>query len=451
METGESAATTSYVIVLFLDRKLVTILSIDGGGVRGIIPGIILNFLESQLQCQVCSSQSIQKLDGEDARIADYFDFIAGTSTGGLVTAMLTTPNKSNRPLFAAEDIKNFYLQESELIFPQESAAGQSSVLKYHPHFYDNITKWVESIWNSYGVPAYQSMEGFIEMVERKVFNPKYNGDYLHKKIKYMIGEKRLHETLTNVIIPSFDIKLLQPVIFSTLKAKRDDSEDPVLSDICIGTSAAPCYLPPYYFENNSSKGTKRFNLIDGGVAANNPTLLAIREVMKEMSQAENSSCLDIMDHSKLLILSLGTGSSKRDEKLEVGDGKSWGLYKWFMGPDGTTPLIDVVLTAMDDMVDIYMSVFFGASAFKDNYLRVQVDSLKYTEVSTDNSKRENLENLVKIGNELLKRPVSNVNLDTGLCEPTQGSGIYEEALVKFAKRLSSERRHRLGLACPPV
>lgn len=87
------------------------------------------------------------------------------------------------------------------------------------------------------------------------------------------------------------------------------------------------------------------------------------------MSQHENSSCFD----SKLLILSLGTGSSKQDEKLEVGDGKSWGLYKWFMGPNGTTPLTDVVLTAMDDMVDIYMSVFFGASTFKDNYLRVQV------------------------------------------------------------------------------
>lgn len=91
------------------------------------------------------------------------------------------------------------------------------------------------------------------------------------------------------------------------------------------------------------------------------------------MSRSENSTCLDILDHNKLLILSLGTGSSKQDEKFEVGDGKTWGLYKWFMGPEGTTPLTDVVLTAMDDMVDIYMSVFFGASAFKDNYLRVQV------------------------------------------------------------------------------
>lgn len=52
-------------------------------------------------------------------RLADYFDVIAGTSTGGLVTAMLTAPNSENRPLFAAKDIKNFYLENSDKIFPQ--------------------------------------------------------------------------------------------------------------------------------------------------------------------------------------------------------------------------------------------------------------------------------------------------------------------------------------------
>ncbi|CAI9115771.1 OLC1v1016763C1 [Oldenlandia corymbosa var. corymbosa] len=74
--------------------KSITILSIDGGGIRGIIPGVILAFLESELQ----------KLDGEDARLADYFDVISGTSTGGLITAMLTAPNENNRPLFSAKD-----------------------------------------------------------------------------------------------------------------------------------------------------------------------------------------------------------------------------------------------------------------------------------------------------------------------------------------------------------
>ena len=61
----------------------------------------------------------VQKLDGEDARIADYFDVITGTSTGGLVTAMLSSPNEKNRPLFAAKDIKDFYLNHSPKIFPQ--------------------------------------------------------------------------------------------------------------------------------------------------------------------------------------------------------------------------------------------------------------------------------------------------------------------------------------------
>lgn len=89
--------------------SIVTVLSIDGGGVRGIIPGTILAFLEEKLQ----------EFDGrQDARLADYFDVIAGTSTGGLVTAMLTAPNKEGRPLFAAKDINDFYLEHCPKIFP---------------------------------------------------------------------------------------------------------------------------------------------------------------------------------------------------------------------------------------------------------------------------------------------------------------------------------------------
>ncbi|CAH2042625.1 unnamed protein product [Thlaspi arvense] len=61
-----------------------------------------------------------QELDGEDARLADYFDVIAGTSTGGLITAMLAAPNENNRPLFAAKDINHFYLQHGPKIFPQK-------------------------------------------------------------------------------------------------------------------------------------------------------------------------------------------------------------------------------------------------------------------------------------------------------------------------------------------
>ena len=62
----------------------------------------------------------VQKIDGPEARIADYFDVIAGTSTGGLLTTMLTAPNENKRPMYAAKDIKAFYFDNGPKIFPQD-------------------------------------------------------------------------------------------------------------------------------------------------------------------------------------------------------------------------------------------------------------------------------------------------------------------------------------------
>ncbi|KAI3807235.1 hypothetical protein L1987_23160 [Smallanthus sonchifolius] len=175
---------------------------------------------------------------------------------------------------------------------------------------------------------------------------PKHDGKHLHKILQEKLHGRRLHEAVTNTVIPTFDIKHLQPVIFSSYQLKKIPSLNAKFSYICIGTSAAPTYLPSHSFQTEDSEGKllREFNLIDGAVAADNP----------------------------------GSG----------------------------------------DMVDYHISAVFQALHSADNYLRIQDDTLSGDLATMDLATKENLENLVKFSEELLKKPVSKVNLCTGLCEP---------------------------------
>ncbi|KAK1383320.1 Patatin [Heracleum sosnowskyi] len=344
--------------------KFVTVLSIDGGGIRGIIPGTILAFLESKLQ----------ELDGPNARIADYFDVISGTSTGGL-----------NGPK----------------IFPQDSASA---------------------------------------------VGPKYNGKYLRSIIRKLLGNMTVSQTLTDVIIPTFDIKLLQPILFSTTDAKVKSSKNALLADVCIATSAAPTFFPAHYFETKYEDGkTHRFNLIDGGVAANNPTQVAITHVLNEILKG-NFKYVDIkpMDTEKILVLSLGTGTAKQEEKLDASTASQWSAVEWIFNK-GATPLIDVYSASSTDMVDIQVSSLFQALGAEKNYLRIQDDSLIGNTSSVDIATPNNMAALAKIGNKLLKKSVGRVNIEIGLFEPVVGEGSNAGALTRFAKLLCDERKVRLA------
>ncbi|CAI9110133.1 OLC1v1010109C2 [Oldenlandia corymbosa var. corymbosa] len=314
--------------VAFTKGRLATVLSIDGGGVRGIIPGTILAFLESKLQ----------ELDGPDARIADYFDVVAGTSTGGLITAMITAPNKDNRPLYAAKDIPNFYLDNSPKVFPASDR--------------NNLAKSLNNVFGG----------------------PKYDGKYLASLVKRLLGNVTIDRTLTDVVIPAFDIKRLQPVIFSKTDAKANVTKNALLSDVCLSTTAAPTFLPPHYFETRDAQGGVRtFDMVDGGVAANNPTLVAITHISKHLLTGE-FQLVDMkpMESSKLLVLSLGTGMAKNEEKYTASKASKWGLLGWMFN-NGATPLIDMFSYASYDMVDIHVSTLFQSLHSDKNYLRIQV------------------------------------------------------------------------------
>ncbi|PPE01798.1 hypothetical protein GOBAR_DD01178 [Gossypium barbadense] len=367
---------------------LITVLSIDGGGIRGIIPGIILSFLESELQ----------KLDSEEARIADYFDVIAGTSTGGLLTTMLTSPNEKNRPLFAAKDIKAFYFEHGPKIFPQRR------------QFIDHIYIFVH---NNRSLPA---------------------------------GNTRLNQTLTNVVIPTFDIKKLQPIIFSSYEVKKSAGLNALMSDICIGTSAAPTYLPAHYFETEDTDGkVKKFNLIDGGVAANNPALIAMGEVTKQIHKGHSDfSCIKAANHyNRFLVLSVGTGSEKLAEKYTAKQAAQWGVLGWLTSGN-STPLINAFSEGSADMVDFHISVIFKSLNSEPNYLRIQDDKLKGEVSSVDVSTEENMKILAKVAENLLNKPVSRVNFETGNYEPSGDLETNAQALIRYAKLLSEEKRRRL-------
>src|SRR5215216_3078305 len=85
------------------------ILSIDGGGMRGLIPARVIENLEKRLQAEA----------GPDARVTDYFHMFAGTSTGGLVALSLTVPTHpgGDRPKISAEDLVKLYTSDGEAIF----------------------------------------------------------------------------------------------------------------------------------------------------------------------------------------------------------------------------------------------------------------------------------------------------------------------------------------------
>ncbi|KAK6939576.1 hypothetical protein RJ641_029107 [Dillenia turbinata] len=135
------------------------------------------------------------------------------------------------------------------------------------------------------------------------------------------------------------------------------------------------------------------------------------------------------MDYGRFLVISLGTGSSKLVQQFNGDDVAKWGLLDW-LTKGRSARLLHAFFRASSDMVD---------------YHNCTDDSLTGNLASADVATKENLDNLVKVGEELLKKPVAWVNLETGIYEPIDGQTTNQEALVRFAKQLVEERHRRLA------
>lgn len=394
--------------------NLITMLSIDGGGIRGLIPAVVLVRLEKKLQ--------VADQDNPDARIADYFDVIAGTSTGALIAAMLVIPNKHGRPKFTADGVKDFYKKEGPKIFSPPK-------------------RW----WQWWG--------------------PKYDGTFLHQMIEEVTGSTTLDQTLSRLVVPTFDVHMLQPVMFSSFEdylsrtGKEEKEIKPMVSDVCIGTSAAPTYFPAHNFKADGVR--TGHHLIDGGVAANNPTMAAISRIT--MEQLLENPDFPGLDYKKYLVISLGTGSAVE----EKGKYTAKGCAKWcdldWVRKDGHNPIIDIFSQASAMLVDMQVRNLLYNSGQPELYLRIQAQASLFKNIPVlpmDIATKDNMDNLIGIGDKLLRNKVAKVDLYLGRYldperetdkkylkkyHPNEPETTNDEELQRFADILVAERKLRLG------
>jgi hypothetical protein len=197
--------------------NLLKILSIDGGGIRGIIPAMVL--------------ARIEELTGKP--ISELFDLIAGTSTGGILALGLTRPGAGGKPCFTAAGMMALYEQEGWRIF------RRSTLRK------------IVTLGN--------------------LAEEKHKADGIESVLEQYFGESRLKDALVDVIIPSYETERRFPFFFKSRNARSRADYDFPMKAVARATSAAPTYFQPLKLDAGAPRDY--YSLIDGGVYANNPAM----------------------------------------------------------------------------------------------------------------------------------------------------------------------------------
>lgn len=226
------------------------ILSIDGGGIKGLYSATILNILEEQLQ---------KEKNDKEARIVDYFDLICGTSTGGLIALALSLR-------IPVKTICNFYEEDGPKIFSNSNGFGS---------FFRHI------LWKG-----------------------KYSDKILKSSLEKIFGQNNLGKSHCLLCVPSFDFTNGTYAVF-----KYDHPEGQLnrhnripYVDVALATSAAPTYFPLAQIEAENHT-----QYVDGGVWANNPAMIGLVEAMRYFVGEGK----DFQKVKMLSIASLSTGLKK--------------------------------------------------------------------------------------------------------------------------------------------
>ncbi len=308
-------------------KKKILILSIDGGGIRGIIPVKVLQYIE--------------KITGQ--RVTDIFDLFAGTSTGGLIAAGITVRDPYSefpKPLYNLEFIENIYLNRSSEIFP---------LTKFQKWYF-------RKTWSKLISPRYDD-KGFNIILE-EMFNNK------HESLKKL----KITDCIKPILISSYDIVRNKPIFFKTRYANVEDNYNYSLFDVCKATSSAPTYIAPHLIGKKNNKD--RQLCIDGGIYNNNPTISVLIEVYKHYSYYfKDWYKSEELAPENVFLLSLGTG--RFEKRIKEHNVPFFGKLEWI------SHIIDFSMWGNSQANDYYAKEIFDFTTKNlntVNYLRINVD-----------------------------------------------------------------------------
>lgn len=242
-----------------------TILSIDGGGIRGVVPLYLLHRLEEELR---------SRLKDPHLFLSKCFDLFSGTSTGAIITAGLSmsTPELT-QPLYDAHYILRAYLSAGQKIFRA-------------------------STWESL-----KSMGGLT--------SSKYSPAALEKYFDFFFKKHTMSDLLYNNIIVAYDLENRKPFIFSG--GKQLGNTPFYVKEALRASTSAPIYFTP---ANIKDLEGNPYTLIDGGVVANSSSLVLLQQLLEKKM---------INSNIQLTWISLGTGYTKPSFSADELDGAfSW-------------------------------------------------------------------------------------------------------------------------------
>lgn len=256
------------------------VLSIDGGGIRGVIPAVLLEHIEEKTKKSV----------------ADLFDLIVGTSTGGILAAALT--NKPGQRRWQATEMVGLYSNRGRDIFKRSPWRVVSSLGGMADERYDHVP--------------------------------------LEKLLTDYLGDSTLADCDPPIVVTSYDIEQRKPYFFKTMKARCDAARNHYLRDVARATSAGPTYFEPTVVGNIDTVITRRV-LVDGGVFVNNPAMCAYVEARTSF----------VKEPLEILLVSLDTGKATRPIPYE--DAKDWGALSW------VHPLVSIMMDGTSDAVHYHL------------------------------------------------------------------------------------------------